>query len=57
MFTFKFFSFLYSNIEIGVIGSEVDLKYDYDYLGSKSNVIDDLIAGKQSFAQVFFLNF
>lgn len=47
-------SYLYTNIEIGVIGAKTDLTYDYEYLGSSAKAIDDLIAGKGDFAKVFF---
>jgi hypothetical protein len=45
-------AFLYSNIQIGVVGSYVDLTYDYEYLGSTLAAIDQLLAGKGPFAQV-----
>ncbi|KAI6189759.1 NADH-ubiquinone oxidoreductase 75 kDa subunit, mitochondrial [Aphelenchoides bicaudatus] len=45
-------SFLYSEaIEIGVIGSKVDLTYDFDYLGNSTNAINDLISGNSPFAK------
>uniref|UniRef100_A0A183CCK8 NADH-ubiquinone oxidoreductase 75 kDa subunit, mitochondrial n=1 Tax=Globodera pallida TaxID=36090 RepID=A0A183CCK8_GLOPA len=37
-------TYLYSDIEIGVIGANVDLTYDYTYLGSNSSVLDDLLS-------------
>lgn len=48
------FSFRQSDIEIGVIGEEVDLKYDYEYLGDNGKILDDIINGKKSFAKVSF---
>lgn len=47
-------AFLYSDIEIGVIGSYVDLTYQYDYLGANSNILDEILEGKSEFAQVLF---
>jgi NADH dehydrogenase (ubiquinone) Fe-S protein 1 len=42
-------TFIHSDIEIGVIGSEVDLTYDYEYLGSSASAIDDITAFKGAF--------
>uniref|UniRef100_A0A914GVI0 NADH-ubiquinone oxidoreductase 75 kDa subunit, mitochondrial n=1 Tax=Globodera rostochiensis TaxID=31243 RepID=A0A914GVI0_GLORO len=44
-------TYLYSDIEIGVIGANVDLTYDYTYLGSNSSVLDDLLSGKSTFSK------
>ncbi|CAD6189697.1 unnamed protein product [Caenorhabditis auriculariae] len=44
-------TFLYSDIQIGVIGAQTNLTYEYDYLGSTSKAIDDLLAGKGDFAK------
>ena len=45
-------SFLYSNIEVGVIGAQTNLTYDYEYLGNNAKALDDIIAGKGEFAKV-----
>nr|CAD2163680.1 unnamed protein product [Meloidogyne enterolobii] len=44
-------AFIYSDMEIGVIGSNVDLTYEYHYLGSNSSILDDLIDGKNAFSK------
>uniref|UniRef100_A0A7E4WAC4 NADH-ubiquinone oxidoreductase 75 kDa subunit, mitochondrial n=1 Tax=Panagrellus redivivus TaxID=6233 RepID=A0A7E4WAC4_PANRE len=44
-------TFLASDIEIGVIGSEVDLTYDFDYLGNTAAALDAVLAGKGAFAE------
>lgn len=46
------FRFLYTDIEIGVIGGDSDLTYDYEHLGSSTKAIDDVLAGKSAFAKV-----
>ncbi|CAB3398005.1 unnamed protein product [Caenorhabditis bovis] len=46
-------SFLYTDVQIGVIGAEVDLAYDYDYLGASAKAIDDILAGNGEFAKIF----
>ncbi|CAI5452371.1 unnamed protein product [Caenorhabditis angaria] len=46
-------SFLYSDVQIGVIGSESELNYDYDYLGASAKAIDDVLSGKGEFAKTF----
>uniref|UniRef100_A0A0N4ZPZ0 NADH-ubiquinone oxidoreductase 75 kDa subunit, mitochondrial n=1 Tax=Parastrongyloides trichosuri TaxID=131310 RepID=A0A0N4ZPZ0_PARTI len=46
-------TYLASPIEIGVIGSEVDLTYDYEYLGSNASILDNLSStefGKKLFS-------
>uniref|UniRef100_A0A183GTI9 Molybdopterin domain-containing protein n=1 Tax=Heligmosomoides polygyrus TaxID=6339 RepID=A0A183GTI9_HELPZ len=44
-------AFLYTDIEIGVIGGDSDLTYDYEHLGSSTKAIDDVLAGKSAFAK------
>ncbi|KAM3717470.1 NADH-ubiquinone oxidoreductasesubunit [Dirofilaria immitis] len=44
-------SFRHTDIQIGVIGEEVDLKYDYEYLGDNGKILDDIINGKSEFAK------
>ncbi|ULT88183.1 hypothetical protein L5515_007257 [Caenorhabditis briggsae] len=44
-------SFLYSDVQIGVIGAETELTYEYDYLGASAKAIDDILAGKGDFAK------
>lgn len=46
-------AFLYTDIEIGVIGGDSDLTYDYEHLGSSTKAIDDVLAGKSAFAKKF----
>ncbi|KAJ1352469.1 hypothetical protein KIN20_008802 [Parelaphostrongylus tenuis] len=46
-------AYLYTDIEVGVIGGESDLTYDYEYLGSNAKALDDVLAGKSSFAKQF----
>jgi len=35
-----------------VVGSYVDLTYDYQYLGSTMKAVDELLSGKSSFSEV-----
>ena len=39
-------------LKVGVIGAKADLTYDYDYLGAGTESLNDLAAGKHSFAEV-----
>src|SRR5438045_2773586 len=39
-------------LKIGVIGAKADLTYDYDYLGAGTDSLNDLAAGRHSFADV-----
>jgi NADH-quinone oxidoreductase subunit G len=39
-------------LKIGVIGAKADLTYTYDYLGAGTDSLNDLSAGKHSFADV-----
>ena len=46
------FSFIHYNLEVGLIGTPVDLTYDYEHLGTNAKALDDLLAGKGKFAEV-----
>ena len=39
-------------LKIGVIGPKADLAYDYDHIGAGTDSLNDLAAGKHSFADV-----
>jgi NADH-quinone oxidoreductase subunit G len=39
-------------LKVGVIGPKADLTYSYDYLGAGTDTLNDLAAGKHSFADV-----
>ncbi|MFH4983707.1 hypothetical protein AB6A40_010416 [Gnathostoma spinigerum] len=45
-------TFLHSDIEIGVIGPNVDLTYDFTHIGSNAKALDELLAGKHEFSKV-----
>ena len=45
-------SFLYSELEVGVIGSQIDLTYGFDYLGNSASSLNDLLSGNSPFAKV-----
>lgn len=49
----RLFSYLYSEIEIGVIGGNSDLTYDYQHLGNNASALDDVLSGKSEFAKKF----
>uniref|UniRef100_A0A915AES1 NADH-ubiquinone oxidoreductase 75 kDa subunit, mitochondrial n=1 Tax=Parascaris univalens TaxID=6257 RepID=A0A915AES1_PARUN len=44
-------AYIHSEMEVAVIGADVDLTYDYSYLGDSGKALDDLIAGKGDFAK------
>ncbi|VDK47711.1 unnamed protein product [Anisakis simplex] len=44
-------SYIHNELDVAVIGAEMDLTYDYAYLGETGKAIDDLIAGKGPFAK------
>uniref|UniRef100_A0A158P751 NADH-ubiquinone oxidoreductase 75 kDa subunit, mitochondrial n=1 Tax=Angiostrongylus cantonensis TaxID=6313 RepID=A0A158P751_ANGCA len=46
-------SYLYTDIELAVIGGQSDLTYDYEYLGNNAKTLDDLLLGKSPFAKKF----
>ncbi len=39
-------------MKVGVIGEKAELTYGYEYLGAGTDTLSDLVAGKQSFADV-----
>nr|CDJ81596.1 unnamed protein product [Haemonchus contortus] len=46
-------TYLNTDIEIGVIGTDSDLTYDYEHIGNNAKALDDVIAGKTPFAKKF----
>ena len=44
--------FMMGGFEIGLIGPQVDLTYDYDYLGAGTDTLQDLAKGANRFAEV-----
>jgi NADH-quinone oxidoreductase subunit G len=44
--------FLKGGLKVALIGQEVDLTYDYKYLGSKPGVLADVVSGSNSFFKV-----
>ena len=44
-------AFIYSDVEIGLIGSASDLTYDYEHLGTSASAIGELFDGKSDFAK------
>lgn len=43
---------MYSDMQIGLVGSYCDMTYEYEFLGSTMKAIDELISGKDPFAKV-----
>src|SRR4030095_13402500 len=39
-------------LKVGVIGPKADLAYDYDHIGAGTDSLNDLAAGKHSFAEL-----
>lgn len=47
-------AFLHNGLDVGMIGENVDLTYDYHHVGSDAKAVDDFIAGKGGeFAKIF----
>lgn len=44
--------FIHSDLRVGMVGTKVDLTYDYDHLGDSPNVLQELASGKHPFCQV-----
>lgn len=45
-------TWMHYEVRIGMVGSKVDLTYEYDFLGSDAKALYDLIAGHSDFAKV-----
>jgi NADH-quinone oxidoreductase subunit G len=41
-----------NDIPVALIGDEVDLTYKYEYLGGKTDILDDILDGKEEFSKV-----
>ena len=44
--------FLRGGLKVGLIGSPVDLSYDYDALGAEPHILEDIVAGRHAFSDV-----
>ncbi|VDM15815.1 unnamed protein product [Hydatigera taeniaeformis] len=44
-------NWLNNELNVALIGEKVDLTYDYEYLGSSTSIISDIISGKHPFAK------
>lgn len=47
-------SFVHTDIQIGVIGANIDLTYDYTYLGESARALNDLLNGVGEFGKRFY---
>lgn len=45
-------STIHNELRVAVIGSKLNLTYDYDYLGDSIKVLEDITNGKHEFSQV-----
>ena len=45
-------SIINNELQVGLIGSNVNLTYDYAYLGDSVQIIDDILNDKHDFAKV-----
>ncbi len=41
----------YKRISVALIGSEVDLTYDYEFLGSDTKILEDILSGENEFSE------
>eukprot|EP00056_Hartaetosiga_gracilis_P000373 m.38044 g.38044 ORF g.38044 m.38044 type:complete len:718 (+) comp10179_c0_seq1:74-2227(+) len=44
-------SWMHNEMDVALIGSEVDLTYSYDHLGESLSVLDDIVSGKHAFSK------
>ena len=47
-------SIINNELRVGLIGSKVDLTYEYDYLGDSVDIIEQLLNGKHKYNSVKF---
>jgi NADH dehydrogenase/NADH:ubiquinone oxidoreductase subunit G len=38
-----------NNLKVGVIGSAVDLNYNYEHLGNTTNILKEIVEGRHPF--------
>lgn len=46
------FSWLHNELQVALVGMEVDLSYTYDHLGESAKVLQEIASGTHPFAQV-----
>ena len=43
---------IHNEMRVGLIGEQVDLTYEYDYLGNSATALEELLAGTHSYSPV-----
>ena len=43
---------IHNECKVAVVGSKVDLTYDYEYLGDNTKVLEEIASGKHAFSRV-----
>jgi NADH dehydrogenase (ubiquinone) Fe-S protein 1 len=44
---------IHNDLKVAVIGSKVDLTYDYEYLGDSTALLKEIASGKHGFCKVY----
>ena len=45
-------SIIGNELRVALVGSKVNLTYDYDYLGDSTQIVQDILSGKHDFSKV-----
>ena len=45
-------SIINNELRVALVGSKVNLTYDYDYLGDSTQTVQDILSGKHDFSKV-----
>lgn len=52
MIVYLWFSWLHNELQVALVGKEVDLSYTYNHLGESAKVLQEIASGTHPFSQV-----
>lgn len=51
-FSFFFYSWLHNELQVALVGKEVDLSYTYEHLGDSAKILEEIASGTHQFSKV-----
>lgn len=47
-----FYSWLHNELQVALVGKEVDLSYTYEHLGDSAKILEEIASGTHQFSKV-----
>lgn len=51
-FNIILYSWLHNELQVALVGKEVDLTYTYDHLGDSAKILEEIASGSHPFSKV-----